>query len=70
MPLVGEASPETAEAITRAFADTRAAIARLAGPSAPPSYPSVAAGERKALAASFTALAEAIAKVNPTLGLE
>jgi iron uptake system component EfeO len=70
MPLVGEASPTTAKSIADAFAATRAKIARFAAADARKRYADLPADERKALAASFTTLAQAISKVNATLGME
>ena len=67
LPLVTEASPDTAKAVTDAFAATRAAIASHAGAA---TYADVSADARKALAASFNALADAIDRINPALGLE
>ncbi len=67
MPLVSDGSPDTAKAVADAFAATRAEITRL---SAAPDYAAVSADDRKALAASFTALADAIDRIDPALGLE
>lgn len=71
LPLVAEASPDTATTINDAFAALRAEIGRLAGASATPaSYSQVSPESRKALAARFVALADAIDRTNPALGLE
>ncbi|WP_026783630.1 iron uptake system protein EfeO [Pleomorphomonas koreensis] len=67
LPLVSEASPDTAKAVTEAFAATRADIASHAGAA---TYADVPADARKTLAASFDALAAAIDRINPALGLE
>jgi len=67
MPLVSEASPDVTKAVADAFAATRAEITRL---SAATDYAAVSADDRKTLAASFTALADAIDRINPALGLE
>jgi len=71
LPLVGEASPDTAKAVTDAFAAARAEIGKLGGAGgAPVAYPEVSPDARKALSASFVALADAVDRINPTLGLE
>ena len=71
LPLVAEASPDTAKTVTDAFAATRGDIGKLAGAAAvPPGYASVSPEARKTLAASFAALADAIDRINPALGLE
>ncbi|PIO96653.1 iron uptake system protein EfeO [Pleomorphomonas carboxyditropha] len=71
LPLAGEASPDTAKAVTDAFAATRAEIGKLGGPgSAPVAYSEVPPDARKALAAAFVALADAVDRINPALGLE
>lgn len=71
LPLVAEASPETAKAATDAFAATRAEIGKLGGGTGTPvAYTDVPPDARKTLSASFTALADAIDRINPTLGLE
>jgi iron uptake system component EfeO len=67
LPLVTEASPDTAKAVTDAFAATRSEIAKDAGAA---TYADVPADARQALAASFNALADAIDRINPALGLE
>lgn len=71
LPLVAEASPDTAKALTDAFAAARGDIGKLAGAAAvPPAYAAVSPEARKALAASFAALADTIDRINPALGLE
>lgn len=71
LPLVGEASPDTAKAVGDAFTAVRAEIGELAGSAgAPPDYAAISPDDRKALAASFVALAGAIDRINPALGLE
>ncbi len=71
LPLVAEASPDTAKAINEAFAALRDEIGRLSGADATPtSYSEVSPEARKALAERFVALADAIDRTNPALGLE
>lgn len=71
LPLVAEASPDTAKGINDAFATLRAEISRLSGAGATPaSYSEVSPESRKALAARFLALAEAIDRTNSALCLE
>jgi iron uptake system component EfeO len=71
LPLVAEASPDTAKAVNDAFSTTRGDIGKLAGAAAvSPAYAAVPPESRKALAASFAALADAIDRINPALGLE
>ncbi len=71
LPLAGEASPDTAKAVRDAFAVVRAEIGKLAGTAgARPVYAEIPPESRKALAASFVALASAIDRINPALGLE
>lgn len=71
MPLAAEASPDAAKAVTDAFATTRTEIGKLAGAGAmPTAYSDVPPDARKALSASFAALAEAVDRINPALGLE
>lgn len=71
LPLVAEASPDTAEAVNDAFAALRSEISQLSGlgPTAV-TYSEVSPNSRKALAASFVALADAIDRINPALGME
>lgn len=69
-PLVAETAPDVSAAVAAAFAATRAEIAALAGSGAPPAYATIAPEARKALAARFTALADAIDRIDPALGLE
>lgn len=71
LPLVSEASTETAKAVTDAFAATRVEIGKLGGGTGTPvAYSDVSPVARKALSASFVALADAIDRINPALGLE
>ncbi len=71
LPLTGEASPDTLRAVNDAFAAARAEIDKLAGPGAAPvTYSEVPPDARKVLSATFVALAEAIDRINPSLGLE
>lgn len=71
LSLAGEASPDTGKAVGDAFAAVRAEIGKLAGMvGAPPVYTAISPESRKALAASFVALAAAIDRINPALGLE
>lgn len=71
LPLASEASPEAAKATTDAFAAARAELGKLGGAgSSPIAYGGVSPDARKALAATFVALADAIDRINPALGLE
>lgn len=71
LPLAGEASPDAAKAVNDAFAAARAELGKLAGPGAAPvAYSEIPPDARKALSATFVALADAIDRINPALGLE
>jgi len=71
LPLASEASPDAAKATTDAFAAARAELGKLGGAgSSPIAYGEVSPDARKALAATFVALADAIDRINPALGLE
>jgi len=71
LPLATESSPDVAKAVNDAFAAARAEIGRLAGSGpAPVLYSEVPPDARKALSATFVALAGAIDRINPALGLE
>ncbi|CAI9400411.1 Iron uptake system component EfeO [Pleomorphomonas sp. T1.2MG-36] len=71
LPLASEASPDVAKATTDAFAAVRAELGKLGGAeSSPIAYGEVSTDARKALAATFVALADAIDRINPALGLE
>ena len=71
VPLVTEASPDVAKATTDAFAAVRAELGKLSGSDAAPIiYSDVSPDARKALAAALVALADAIDRINPALGLE
>ncbi|WP_370673932.1 iron uptake system protein EfeO [Pleomorphomonas sp. PLEO] len=70
-PLANDASPDATKAVSDAFAAVRAEIVKLAGPGAVPvAYSEVPPDARKALSATFVALADAIDRINPALGLE
>ena len=71
LPLASEASPDAAKATTDAFAAARVELGKLGGPgSSPIAYGEVSPDARKALAATFVALADAMDRINPALGLE
>lgn len=71
LPLASEASPDVAKATTDAFAAVRAELGKLGGAeSSPIAYGEVSTDARKALAVTFVALADAIDRINPALGLE
>jgi iron uptake system component EfeO len=71
LPLASEASPDATKATTDAFAAVRAELGKLGGvDSTPIAYGEVPPDARKALAAAFVALADAIDRINPALGLE
>lgn len=71
LPLASEASPDVAKATTDAFAAVRAELGKLGGANTTPIvYGEVPPDARKALAAAFVALADAIDRINPALGLE
>lgn len=71
LPLVAEASPDTAKAVNDAFAAVRAEIGKLGGATGGPvAYADVTPDARKALATRFIALADAVDRINPALGLE
>ncbi|MCM5560223.1 iron uptake system protein EfeO [Pleomorphomonas sp. JP5] len=71
LPLASEASPDVAKAVTDAFAAARAELGKLAGSGAVPvAYTEVSPEARKGLASTFVAIADAIDRINPALGLE
>ena len=71
LPLAAESSPDAAKAVSDAFAAARAEIGRLAGSGpAPVIYSEVPPDVRKTLSTAFVALADAIDRINPALGLE
>ncbi len=71
LPLVSEASPEAAKAVTDAFVAVRTELGKLSGPGATPvAYNDVSAEARKGLAANFIAIADAVDRINPSIGLE
>ncbi|MBS1182349.1 MAG: hypothetical protein H6Q99_2229 [Proteobacteria bacterium] len=71
LPLTTEASADAAKAVNDAFTATRADLGKLAGQGAAPvPYANVSPDARTALAGRFVALADAIDRINPALGLE
>lgn len=71
LPLVTEASPKAAKAVTDAVSTVRSELDKLAGGGgAPLAYGEVSPDARKALAVALVALADAIDRINPALGLE
>jgi iron uptake system component EfeO len=70
VPLVSQAAPEAAARYEERLAAARAALQALKGADGYPPYGGLDGQARAGLAASFAALGEAIAAMNPAIGLD